>query len=365
MIWYILLGTVIGGVVCIAAYYLFFHKHLVRYIESHFRSKWQKDWEESVALAKALADRVEEHRRVNEITVAELEQKIKQLNEEYEVASVQREAQLEEKRQSLTALDFDIKRAREELVSLHQRHADALSAQTNLNRNIAELAEGMLAVERGRIEEGKKLALLEKEAELGKADEAVRSMAARITETTSQLAELELKRETLENEIKGLLQAHRIEANADEGFRIIMTLAAVEELKELWYAVKRLRVSNPAPLFKAIFELYLRAPLKGMLSGVPETGGIYCITDKVSGKRYVGKTTNFRNRWTEHVKRGGYYEEGTAAGSLLYGAMKEHGVWEFTFEVVEEAWEGYDYSERERYYIGLMETDKELNMRRG
>ena len=141
---------------------------------------------------------------------------------------------------------------------------------------------------------------------------------------------------------------------------------AIAELRELWGAIKRLRVANPTPLYKAVFELYLRGAVKELMKGAPEGGGIYRITDKVDGKVYVGRTTNFANRWLEHVKRGANYEEGTAAGSLLYGAMKEHGVWNFTFEVLEIADEGFDYNEREKEWIRILGSDKNgLNMRRG
>ena len=154
---------------------------------------------------------------------------------------------------------------------------------------------------------------------------------------------------------------------AEEGvLRMRLVDDAIAELRELWAAIKRLRVANPTPLYKAVFELYLRGAVKELTKGAPEGGGIYRITDKVDGRVYVGRTTNFANRWLEHVKRGANYEEGTAAGSLLYGAMKEHGVWNFTFEALEVADEGFDYGEREKEWIRILGSDKDgLNMRRG
>lgn len=154
---------------------------------------------------------------------------------------------------------------------------------------------------------------------------------------------------------------------AEDGvLRMRLVDEAIAELRELWSAIKRLRVANPTPLYKAVFELYLRGAVKELMKGAPEGGGIYRITDKVDGKVYVGRTTNFANRWLEHVKRGANYEEGTAAGSLLYGAMKEHGVWNFTFEALEVADEGFDYGEREKEWIRILGSDKDgLNMRRG
>ena len=103
-----------------------------------------------------------------------------------------------------------------------------------------------------------------------------------------------------------------------------------------------------------------------MLNGATDGGGIYCITDCVTKLSYVGKTTNFKDRWLTHLKRGGFYEEGTAAGSALYAAMKEHGVWNFKFEVLEEVEDMDKLSEKEKMWIEELDTVKNgLNMKAG
>lgn len=180
-----------------------------------------------------------------------------------------------------------------------------------------------------------------------------------------QNAHLEL--EDLVNHCQALARHYNEMVNGtDTAVRCKLNSDQIDELMELWRAVKGLRVVNPAPLYKAIFEMYLRGPIKDMLNDVEAKGGIYCITDCVSGLAYVGKTTNFKDRWLTHLKRGGYYEEGTAAGSTLYAAMKEHGVWNFKFEVLEEVEDTGKLGEKEKLWIEELDTVKNgLNMKAG
>lgn len=226
---------------------------------------------------------------------------------------------------------------------------------------VGKLRASFVAEQRDRVVESKELATLEMD---------------RISiEMRNWVDELE-RQKTLKTAAYDEMVAHlravqgvrnRAMHNNDDGLlRLRLSDDAIIELRELWAAIKRLRVANPTPLYKAVFELYLRGPVKEISRKAPEGGGIYRITNVVDGKVYVGRTTNFANRWLEHVKRGAHYEEGTTAGSLLYSAMKEEGVWNFTFEALEVADEGFDYGEREKEWIRILSSDQEgYNMRRG
>lgn len=78
--------------------------------------------------------------------------------------------------------------------------------------------------------------------------------------------------------------------------------------------------------------------------------GIYKITNKVNGKMYVGQSVNIEKRWYQHKNS---CEKGL--DTALYRAMREYGVENFEFEVIEECLEE-ELNEKEIYYIGRYNT---------
>lgn len=110
--------------------------------------------------------------------------------------------------------------------------------------------------------------------------------------------------------------------------RLGLSELSMEELVELFSACKKLRLANPVPLYKAIYEIYFRGPVKelGVKLGVVGVCGIYKITNVVSGKVYVGQSVDIAERWKQHIKRGTKCEVGTLAGAGLYEAMFVDGV---------------------------------------
>ena len=80
-------------------------------------------------------------------------------------------------------------------------------------------------------------------------------------------------------------------------------------------------------------------------------GKIYCITNQINGKQYVGKTiSSVERRFLEHKNDRLRFSE-----RPLYRAMNKYGVENFTIETLEEC----DYkilSEREMYWISQKGT---------
>lgn len=81
---------------------------------------------------------------------------------------------------------------------------------------------------------------------------------------------------------------------------------------------------------------------------------IYCITNTINNKRYVGKTTcSIQKRFQEHCK------ESTRSHSEsrpLYSAMQKYGIENFIIEQLEEIEDESLLSEREQYWIAELET---------
>ena len=93
-----------------------------------------------------------------------------------------------------------------------------------------------------------------------------------------------------------------------------------------------------------------------------DISGIYKITYLKTGEAYIGKTTNIKKRWGEHVKSS--LDIGTIAHSSFHNRLKKDGLWNYTFEILEEV-PKEQLTEREKFYIQLYGTDTQLNMKVG
>lgn len=80
---------------------------------------------------------------------------------------------------------------------------------------------------------------------------------------------------------------------------------------------------------------------------------IYCITNQINGKRYVGKTTqSLEERFREHCKDS---IKERCNKRPLYDAMNKYGIENFIIEELEQVEDKNILSEREIFWI------KELN----
>ena len=135
----------------------------------------------------------------------------------------------------------------------------------------------------------------------------------------------------------------------------------IEVLKTIEYKLK-----NKEALNKLIFDVYISKPMKEMIKRVLcgcAPSGIYKITYIPTGEAYIGKSTNIKTRWENHCKA--TWNLGTIAHSLLHTKMARDGIWNFTFELLEEV-DKDKLNEREKYWIDFYDTKTYgLNMKAG
>jgi len=93
--------------------------------------------------------------------------------------------------------------------------------------------------------------------------------------------------------------------------------------------------------------------------GVNLTKGIYCIENKINGKKYIGKSINIESRISTHksyLKRVEYPKK--HCNRHLWASVKKHGLGNFDFYIIEELDSCDDclFSDRELYWIDFYKT---------
>lgn len=126
------------------------------------------------------------------------------------------------------------------------------------------------------------------------------------------------------------------------------------------------RFNNRELLNKIIYESYIKRPLQEMIKrvlGGRSPSGIYKITRKSTGEIYIGRAVSVDKRWTEHAKMA--FSIGSIAHSTLHTLMEKDGIWNYTFELLEEV-PKEQLNEREKYYIDFYDSKNfGLNQKNG
>lgn len=173
------------------------------------------------------------------------------------------------------------------------------------------------------------------------------------------LEDFRARREVVNSQI---LREKEIQEKEDF-YRICLSDNDIEDLK----IIKEIehKFNNKEVLNRAAFDCYVRRPLSEMekrVLGSRKVCGIYIITYIPTGEIYIGKSVDITNRWQEHVKSA--FNLGNIASSSLHVKMQQKGVWNFTFQVLEEV-PKEKLSEREKYWISLYGATDLINQKQG
>lgn len=82
--------------------------------------------------------------------------------------------------------------------------------------------------------------------------------------------------------------------------------------------------------------------------------GIYCITNKINGKIYVGQSINIEQRWKAHRTKP-YNPNDPQYDSFFYRAIRKYGIENFEFSILEQCSEEL-LDERECYWIDKLNS---------
>lgn len=173
-----------------------------------------------------------------------------------------------------------------------------------------------------------------------------------------ELEDFHRQREAINEAIK----RERELSEKEDFYKIQLTQSDIEDIKLLDSMKDRLCHKDVLP--KVIWESIARRPTNEMIKRVvgQKVGGIYKITYIPTGEAYIGRTVNFKDRWQAHIQTALGMEK--VASSTLHTHMAQNGIWNYNFEILEEVPKDKQ-SEREKFYIDLYGTQKQLNMKGG
>lgn len=116
------------------------------------------------------------------------------------------------------------------------------------------------------------------------------------------------------------------------------------------------KLNQPRILSMLIWQTYWRTPMNQLCNniiGKNDKTGIYKITNQKTKECYIGQAVSISDRWKQHAKAGLGID--TPSANKLYKAMQEYGIWNFSWEVLEEC-EQKELNDKEAYYIKLYQS---------
>lgn len=117
------------------------------------------------------------------------------------------------------------------------------------------------------------------------------------------------------------------------------------------------KLHTPRILSMLIWSTYIRDKMNILCNNILGTSlvtGIYKVTNLTNNMCYIGQAVDVGKRWKDHAKCG--LDIDRPQGNKLYQAMIEYGLWNFTFELLEEC-PREQLNEKEKFYIELYQSN--------
>lgn len=304
-----------------------------------------------------------------EISFAELNSKLTQLNQEItlkEKAYQDATAQSAVAQSDLDALHTSIGCANNDLNNLVLKSEVQQSYLDQLNETIREksdfINEGISKLEaakRNELEANLKNEQTKLELELKNAQEQVEQNVLTIrSKAEEEINEWNEKSAAAKAKYFSIVASlNTVEEGS--GKRIELSESDKVDIKYLTEEVVP-RLQNKDTIYKLIWQEYYQVPATKLFANIlpaSDCSGIYKITNLEDKKCYIGRSTNVRRRLTDHIKSAIGIE--TIANQRVHDVMREKGIWNFSFELLE-ACEKNELGDREKYYIDFFQSNEPL-----
>ena len=304
------------------------------------------------------------------------EQEEKELNQKIEASKrdFENQKKIQEER-----LNFE----KEKLDNYKQNLNNLLKIeQENFDISVKSLNEKIIAEEQrlnSELQNKKQLKLLQIETELKEKEEKAKQENDILIQQMNY--NLSIEKQKVEDEIKIIqnnlndyqkkqevigkeILRQRMLKEQTNFYRICLSQEQKDDIEILKSIIPKL--NKHSNIDKLIYEVYCSKEAQAMIKRVlnnEQPSGIYKITRLKTGEIYIGKSTNIKERWLQHIKTA--CGCGTIAHSILHTTMEKDGIDNFTFELLEKV-EKSKLSEREKYWINFYKSkDYGLNEKNG
>lgn len=182
-------------------------------------------------------------------------------------------------------------------------------------------------------------------------DTKVRKLEKELQDAESQLEEL---RNSLSAGVQAQLREREKEENI-QFYKLSISPIDLEDIVKL--NTLKIALHQPVILSKLIWTQYFQKQTTEMCNrilGTKKVCGIYKITNLKTQQCYIGQSVDVAQRWKDHVKCGLGID--ASATNKLYNAMQNDGVWNFTFELIEECPRA-DLDKKEKQWIEMYQSN--------
>ena len=238
-----------------------------------------------------------------------------------------------------------------------QLRAMALSNAKRYEEALMNVAKDKVEAEQEKMQKAAQASFEKTMTDLGIQAEAAR---AQIEVLTKEINEYSAKQAAIN---EAIMRQRALEEQQDF-YRVCLGPEVSNDVEILKAARQNLK--KPEIIDKIIYDNYIAKPVLEMIKRVLQNttcSGIYKITCIKTGEIYIGKSVDVKSRIQQHCKSA--FNCGTIAHSLLHTKMKQYGIENFTFELVEQV-PKEQLSEREKFFINFYQTKETgLNERNG
>ena len=148
--------------------------------------------------------------------------------------------------------------------------------------------------------------------------------------------------------------------DAEQQAKLFYTIQLPEEYYEdieFLLTTVAAKVQHPDIISKLVWQEYVKPNLENTFKRIEIKAepGIYKLTSLQNGKCYIGKSTNVKNRITDHFKS--VVGITSIADQAVHHAIRKEGFWNWTIEIITYC-EKEQLSELEKYYIEFFKAQE-------
>lgn len=180
---------------------------------------------------------------------------------------------------------------------------------------------------------------------------------AKYDELAATIAQINIDLDKIKQTRAAAMEAQRKEKEIEENFQFYSISIDAKDRNDI-QTLERVKkdLNNPRILSMLIWTTFFRDKITELCNNVLGTKtiiGIYKITNQETKECYIGQSVDIAKRWKDHAKCG--LDIDRPQGNKLYQNMIEYGLWNFTFELLEEC-PREQLNEKEKFYISLYDS---------